>query len=267
MIKIIQFFLLAYGAYWILHVYPKRHRKVNKSDTQFSTEKAGQQVQQIVSCAYCSVRLPMTDSYVFEDRYFCNLDHFYSIDPNGWLGSAKHVASPNYDERPQGMLVDTVVIHHISLPEGKFGGTAIEAFFTNQLDPNEDPYFQDIAHMEVSAHFLIKREGELIQFVSTLKRAWHAGQSELLGRERVNDFSIGIEMEGTGEVPFTEQQYQTLNRLIQAIQTSHDIQYFVGHSDISPDRKTDPGPFFDWKYVSELVNIPEKKLPFGIQRR
>jgi AmpD protein len=111
---------------------------------------------------------------------------------------------------------------------------------------------------------LIKRDGELIQFVSTLNRAWHAGASNLLGRERVNDFSIGIELEGTGDLPYELVQYQALAKLITAIEKKNTVQYFVGHSDISPDRKTDPGKSFDWQYVSQMCKIPENKLPFGV---
>jgi AmpD protein len=153
------------------------------------------------------------------------------------------------------------------LPEGCFGGDAIEQFFTNQLDPQDDPYYEKIAHLEVSAHFLIKRSGELIQFVSIHDRAWHAGASELFEREKVNDFSVGIELEGTGEIPYESMQYQTLIKLIQAIEKKLHINYFVGHSDISPNRKTDPGKSFDWKYVSQTAKISENKLPFGTTPR
>jgi AmpD protein len=177
------------------------------------------------------------------------------------------VPSPNWDARPQGVSIDTVVIHHISLPEGRYGGEAIEAFFTNRLNPEEDPYFATIAHLQVSAHFLIKRDGQLLQFVSTRDRAWHAGVSQLQERERVNDFSIGIELEGTGDEPFEREQYQSLAKLIIAIQKQESIQYFVGHSDISPERKTDPGKSFDWHYFCQIAKIPEKKLPFGLHSR
>lgn len=221
----------------------------------------------MVACEHCKIRLPLRESYGFDQRYFCSIEHFNQIDQQGWLGCAKQVRSPNFDVRPEGMEVDTVVIHHISLPEGQFGGTAIEDFFTNQLNPLDDPYFQEIAHLEVSSHFLIKRNGELVQFVSTNDRAWHAGVSRLYERERVNDFSIGIELEGTGEVAFEGSQYQTLAKLLGAIDQRYHPKFFVGHSDVSPDRKTDPGKSFDWKYVSQIAKIPEKKLPFGTDSR
>jgi len=266
MVKVIEFILFFALVYWAIYIYPKRAARKRQKSTQ-APPQPKPQVLQMVTCSFCKIRLPLGDSYEFQKRYFCNPDHFSAVNVEGWLGSAKHLPSPNYDERPQGISVDTVVIHHISLPEGRFGGNAIESFFTNQLNPKEDPYFETIAHLEVSPHFLIKRDGELIQFVSTLNRAWHAGASNLLGRERVNDFSIGIELEGTGDLPYELVQYQALAKLITAIEKKNTVQYFVGHSDISPDRKTDPGQSFDWQYVSKMSKIPENKLPFGVISR
>jgi len=264
MLKIIEFLLFFFIAYWLLFIYPKRSakKKANRVDKESTPE-----VTQMATCHFCKIRLPLNDSFLFDQRHFCSMEHFNTFDANGWLGCAKQIRSPNHDERPEDAHVDTVVIHHISLPEGCFGGDAIEQFFTNQLDPQDDPYYEKIAHLEVSAHFLIKRSGELIQFVSIHDRAWHAGASELFEREKVNDFSVGIELEGTGEIPYESMQYQTLIKLIQAIEKKLHINYFVGHSDISPNRKTDPGKSFDWKYVSQTAKISENKLPFGTTPR
>ncbi len=160
------------------------------------------------------------------------------------------INSPNFDERPDGMRIDTIVIHAISLPPDQFGGDFVEQLFTNQLDGSAHPYFCEICHLEVSAHFYIKRGGSLIQFVSPDKRAWHAGQSEFLGKQQVNDFSVGIELEGCDAKPFTEAQYRSLTNLTKQLLQSYphtSVDRIVGHSDISPGRKTDPGPCFDWK--------------------
>ncbi len=267
MIKIIEFFLLFALAYWAIYIFPKKNKlKRQKSPTTPSPTKP--QILKMAECSFCKIRLPLQESFEYQQRHYCSLSHYNQVSPQGWLGNAKHAPSPNYDERPEDCgPIDTVVIHHISLPEGKFGGDAIEAFFTNQLNPKDDPYFETIAHLQVSSHFLILRDGQLIQFVSTNQRAWHAGASQLFERQRVNDFSIGIELEGTGELPFTPEQYQKLGQLIPAIQKQYPIRYFVGHSDISPGRKVDPGKSFDWKYVSQIAKIPENKLPFGLQAR
>ena len=232
MVKVIEFILFFALVYWAIYIYPKRAALKRQKSTQ-APPQPKPQVLQIVTCSFCQIRLPLGDSYEFQKRYFCNLDHFSAVNEQGWLGSAKHLPSPNYDERPPGISVDTVVIHHISLPEGQFGGNAIEAFFTNQLNPKDDPYYETIAHLEVSPHFLIKRDGELIQFVSTLNRAWHAGASNLLGRERVNDFSIGIELEGTGDLPYELTQYQALVKLISAIEKKNSTSYSISFPDHS----------------------------------
>ena len=164
----------------------------------------------------------------------------------GLLEGVRYIASPNCDERPAGCRVELLVLHYMSLPPGEFGGRAIEDFFTNRLDPQAHPFFATIATLRASAHFLIRRNGALIQFVPCAKRAWHAGESSWWGRERCNDFSIGIEIEGNEEVPFTAAQYRRLAALTQTVMTRYPISEIVGHSDIAPWRKTDPGPQFEW---------------------
>jgi AmpD protein len=267
MIKIIEFCLLFALVYWAIYIFPKR-RKLKRQNSGKSSPPPKPQILKMVECSFCKIRLPLQESFEYQQRNYCSLSHYNQISPQGWLGCAKQVPSPNFDERPEGVgAIDTVVIHHISLPEGKFGSGAIEAFFTNRLNPKDDPYYETIAHLQVSSHFLILRDGQIVQFVATNQRAWHAGASKLIDRERVNDFSIGIELEGTGDLPFEPEQYQKLGQLLTAILKQYDIQYFVGHSDISPGRKTDPGKSFDWKYVSQIAKIPENKLPFGIESR
>jgi AmpD protein len=166
------------------------------------------------------------------------------------------VASPNCDARPAAAKVDVVVIHCISLPPNQFGGDDIEAFFCNCLDVSRHPYFREIQDLKVSTHFLIRRDGGLMQFVATHMRAWHAGTSELHGRYDVNDFSIGVELEGTDDQPFEEVQYETLielTRVLIAVYPGIVAENLVGHCDIAPARKTDPGPHFDWnRYHSEF---------------
>lgn len=171
------------------------------------------------------------------------------VDQQGWLDCARHVPSPNCDERPPGENIPLVVIHNISLPPGDFGSCAVEDFFTNQLDKEAHPYYQGICDLKVSAHFFIRRDGEIIQFVPCTMRAWHAGASHWRGREKCNDFSIGIELEGTDDTPFTDDQYARLNELLAALRDTYPIQAITGHSDIAPGRKTDPGPCFDWQRV------------------
>lgn len=168
------------------------------------------------------------------------------VDVNGWLSGVRRVVSPNYDRRPPGTAVDLLVIHNISLPPDQFGGTAIIEFFTNQLDIDGHPYYAQIQGVKVSSHFLIRRDGGLVQFVPCRGRAWHAGVSSWQGRTRCNDFSIGIELEGSDFVPFADRQYATLARLTRLLQRVYPIRSVAGHSDIAPERKTDPGPYFDW---------------------
>src|SRR5262245_675060 len=156
------------------------------------------------------------------------------------------VDSPNCDERPAGVEVSLVVLHCVSLPPGQYGGDSIERLFTNRLDPDAHPYFREIQGLEVSSHFLIRRDGEVVQFVPVARRAWHAGASAWRGRSRCNDFSIGIELEGSEEDAFTDAQYRALTRLIRELQQQHPIRDVAAHSDVAPGRKTDPGAHFDW---------------------
>jgi len=172
----------------------------------------------------------------------------------GLVHGVPFVASPNYDERPPGAVVDLLVVHAISLPPGVFGGCGIMDFFTNTLDPDAHPYYREIASLKVSAHFLVRRCGEVLQFVECDKRAWHAGVSSWLGRERCNDFSIGIELEGCDELPFEDAQYCALAALTKALKTRYPISGVVGHADIAPGRKTDPGPLFDWLRYRRLID-------------
>jgi AmpD protein len=166
---------------------------------------------------------------------------------------ARFIASPNCDERPAGCAIDLLVIHHISLPPGEFGGPGIAALFTNRLDFSAHPDYAPLAGLKVSAHVLIRRDGELIQFVPCSKRAWHAGESLWQGRARCNDFSVGVELEGTGEVSYTDAQYGRLAALTRALESRYGIADIAGHSDIAPGRKHDPGPSFDWKRYRALL--------------
>lgn len=167
----------------------------------------------------------------------------------GWLPGARHVPSPNQDDRPSGTTVDLVVLHAISLPPDQFGGPYVEALFTNRLDTHGHPYFATLEGLRVSAHFFIDRRGALTQFVALDARAWHAGVSSWQGRERCNDFSVGIELEGCDTREFEEAQYATLASLLRALFArlpALSAARVVGHSDVAPGRKTDPGPCFDW---------------------
>ncbi len=174
------------------------------------------------------------------------------IDTDGWLAGCKHVHSPNCDDRPAGDIV-LLVIHSISLPPNEFGGSGVQRLFTNTLDADAHPYYQAIAGLHVSSHFYIRRDGEIIQFVSCLERAWHAGLSVWQVRARCNDFSLGIELEGSDFVPFTDAQYTVLHDLTVALRDAYPIRGIAGHSHIAPGRKTDPGPHFDWlRYLTRL---------------
>ena len=171
---------------------------------------------------------------------------------SGLLDVARQVPSPNCDARPAGTSIDLLVIHNISLPPGCFGGDAIDCFFTNTLDVDADPFYSEISELRVSAHLLIQRDGAIVQYVPFTQRAWHAGVSCFAGRECCNDYSIGIELEGTDELPYEAIQYQVLRQLIDLlVQVYPGIcqDRIVGHSDIAPGRKTDPGPAFDWSKI------------------
>lgn len=179
----------------------------------------------------------------------------YRIDDAGMAEGACWTPSPNWDERPPDAAIELIVVHAISLPPGCFGGRGVADLFTNCLDPQAHPYYREIAGLRVSAHFFVDRQGALTQFVSCRGRAWHAGASSWRGRERCNDFSVGIELEGCDERPFEEAQYEALAALTQALQARYPIAAAVGHSDIAPGRKTDPGPFFDWPRYRQLARI------------
>ena len=180
------------------------------------------------------------------------------LDSEGLVKGVRYVASPNCDERPAGCAIGLLVIHYISLPPGEFGGNGIVELFTNRLDPAAHPFYATIAGTKVSAHFLVRRNGGLIQFVPCSKRAWHAGESSWKGRRGCNDYSIGIEMEGCGEMPYTDLQYERLAQLTRAIQARHPIGGIVGHSDVAPERKSDPGPHFDWARYRASVKSKDK---------
>ena len=171
---------------------------------------------------------------------------------------ARRCHSLNYNQRPDIDDISLLVIHNISLPPNEFGGGYIEQFFCNKLDESLHPYFQQIVHLQVSAHMLITREGEFIQFVPFHERAWHAGQSSFGGRENCNDFAIGIELEGGDDIPYTSLQYSALSALTKVLMINYPAitpQRIVGHSDIAPGRKTDPGPAFDWVLYRHLLGI------------
>jgi AmpD protein len=176
-----------------------------------------------------------------------------TIDAAGRASIARFIASPNCDARPDGVAITLAVVHGISLPPGEFGGPGIVELFTNRLDPAADPSYPSIVDLRVSAHFVIRRDAELLQFVCCGERAWHAGVSSWQGRERCNDFSVGIELEGTDTKPYGASQYSVLARLLKALYRRYAIRHVVGHSDIAPGRKTDPGPAFDWGRLACLI--------------
>ncbi|KFJ42203.1 1,6-anhydro-N-acetylmuramyl-L-alanine amidase AmpD [Francisella philomiragia] len=168
----------------------------------------------------------------------------------GWYKKAKHIKSPNFNQRPNINDISLVVIHCISLPEGKYDNTNVEKFFTNNLDCQQHTSFESLNGVEVSAHFYIKRDGEIIQFVSIENRAWHAGVSQFNGRESCNDFSIGIELQGTAQDSYKSEQYRVLNILLKDLKEAYpSVKDITGHQDIAPNRKTDPGTFFSWNMV------------------
>jgi AmpD protein len=179
------------------------------------------------------------------------------VDAEGWLSGARHIESPNCDARPAGEALSLLVVHNISLPPDEFGGPGVIELFTNRLDPTAHPYYQTIKDLRVSAHFFIRRDGELIQFVPCSQRAWHAGASHWGGRERCNDFSIGVELEGSDSRPFTEAQYVRLAELARTLRAAYPaLRDVAGHADIAPGRKTDPGPHFDWAKFRALASWP-----------
>lgn len=176
---------------------------------------------------------------------------------NGWWRHATHIPSPNFDARPPSVPIDLLVVHSISLPPGEYGGRDIQALFTNQLDATRHPYFLSIAHLKVSSHFVILRDGRCEQYVSVLDRAWHAGVSHWHGRERCNDFSVGIELEGLEHETFDQAQYETLCQLSLSLCGLLPIQSVAGHEHVAPDRKSDPGRAFEWPRLKlALQHIP-----------
>ncbi len=181
-----------------------------------------------------------------------------ALDPaTGWLTGVEKFPSPNFDARPNGVVVELVVLHAISLPPGEFGGGYIERFFQNQLESAEHPYFRIIEGLKVSSHLLIERQGRMKQFVSTKSRAWHCGESSFDGRSACNDFSIGIELEGCDEQGFTRKQYAMLASVLAELSVHYpalDSTRIVGHCDIAPGRKTDPGPCFEWQTMRDLLD-------------
>lgn len=186
-----------------------------------------------------------------------------AVDNRGYAAAARQIASPNFDARPPGEAITLVVVHGISLPPGVFGGDGVTRLFTNTLDPGADPFYAPIAGLRVSAHFFIRRDGELLQFVSCNDRAWHAGVSSWRGRERCNDFSVGIELEGTDDTPYETRQYERLAQLLQALKRRYPtLAAAAGHSDIAPGRKTDPGPLLDWDRLARLTGT--RRLRYGV---
>lgn len=180
---------------------------------------------------------------------------------DGWYAFAAHRHSPNFGPRPATVKVDLVVIHAISLPPGEYHGSAVEDLFTNRLDWNAHPYYQSIKGLKVSAHFFIRRSGDLLQFVSCNDRSWHAGSSEHQGRQQCNDFSIGIELEGLDHHRFEDGQYETLASLSAAILQHYPVQSFAGHEHIAPGRKSDPGRAFDWVSLQKRLGLSDQYFP------
>jgi AmpD protein len=180
---------------------------------------------------------------------------------DGWWGGARACPSPNFDSRPEGEAISLVLLHSISLPPGDYGGDAIERLFTNRLDWDAHPYYQGIRGLRVSAHFLLRRDGRLLQFVSCDQRAWHAGSSTWRGRENCNHFSIGIELEGLEGLAFEPVQYTVLARLLRAVSARYPVDEVVGHEDVAPGRKFDPGAGFDWQLLRRLLQRRRPEFP------
>ena len=183
----------------------------------------------------------------------------------GWLSTARACPSPNFGPRPAGTLVNLAVIHSISLPPGQYGGDAIEQLFTNRLDWDAHPYYGEIRGLQVSAHFVVRRDGEPLQFVSCDQRAWHAGRSSWRGRENCNDYSIGIELEGLEGERFESKQYDTLATLLRELAQRYPLEGVAGHEHVAPGRKLDPGPGFDWGRLMSMLAWPRRYFPEDVQ--
>lgn len=177
----------------------------------------------------------------------------YTVNPDGWCTAAWRYDSPHYNARPADAAIDLLVVHNISLPAGQFGGPHVSDLFTGRVDYNADPSLAGLRNVAVSAHFLVRRDGRLVQYVSCNDRAWHAGVSHFQGRANCNDYSIGVEMEGTDNVAFTSVQYDVLAQLAQALQNRYPLHWITGHEHVAPGRKTDPGPCFDWTRLDTLL--------------
>jgi AmpD protein len=186
---------------------------------------------------------------------------------DGWRSDARRVESPNYGPRPPGAAVTLAVIHSISLPPGVYGGDAIERLFLNRLDWDEHPYYATIRGMQVSSHFVVRRDGELLQFVSCDARAWHAGSSSWRGRENCNDYSIGIELEGLEGDDFEPVQYTRLAGLLRVLKRRYPIDGVAGHEHVAPARKRDPGPGFDWPALRSMLRWPDRYFPEAVLGR
>jgi N-acetyl-anhydromuramoyl-L-alanine amidase len=184
------------------------------------------------------------------------------IDVGGWLDSSVRLPSPNFESRPGNIEPTLIVVHNISLPPDEFGGSAIAEFFQNRLDHDAHPYYAQLRGMRVSAHFVIRRDGTVEQYVSCNERAWHAGLSSFRGRERCNDFSVGIELEGSDRSPFEPAQYAALSGVVSALMRRYPIDAIAGHSDVAPGRKTDPGPYFEWTRLQSDTGLPARHFPY-----
>lgn len=186
-----------------------------------------------------------------------------AVGGDGWVRAARVAPSPNCEARPAGTVPSLIVVHNISLPPGEFGGDAIVELFQNRLDCSAHPYFDaHLRGLRVSSHFLIERDGALVQFVSCDARAWHAGASDFFGRPRCNDFSIGIELVGADDTPFEPAQYAMLAALVKALVEHYPIEALAGHADIAPGRKTDPGPHFDWPRLARDTALADRYFPY-----
>lgn len=206
--------------------------------------------QYIFQKTFLEQNQPITKSRSVSQKSNLLMQQTISIQ-QGWLPQAKQISSPHFDSRPNKQDISLLIIHYISLPPEQFGGHYIDDFFQGKLDIQAHPYFAQLENMRVSAHCLINRQGEITQYVNFEDRAWHAGVSQFQGREKCNDYAIGIELEGSNEQPFTAEQYEALIHLTQAIMIAYPritLDRIVGHCDVSPERKIDPGQYFDWKY-------------------